>query len=957
MKKQSDWGNHWLNKSLVSAALFTMVPGMVLAADEMEEVVVTGSYIRGTPIDAESPVTILTRDALQRQGAPTMVEMVRRLSVSSGVDGESNQFQSNASEGVANVNIRGLGAQRTLVLLNGKRQVGVPANLPAGRFVDINSLPSVAVERVEVLKEGAAATYGSDAIGGVVNFLTRKNFQGAEFSAAHQDIADSDGLQTMSLILGKEFGGFNVVTSIGYEERNELSLRDRSFANKPFAENPQGGWSSIGNPGVFFDPSAVASATAAGSPFLALAGGYGGEKDPNCELLGGVDDSLFCRFRYTDFDNLIENEERMQWFTEVNGNITDNVSFHGEFLYSTINVPDWKTSPSYPPQALFGDIQAVPADHPGLVDMAIDFPQFQPFIDSGRGATFYGRLQGVGADAGRIASREYETMRVAGAFQGTFDNGVGWDVGATYSASESDLVGVDAQIGRTKLAFSGYGGNNCAATLDNTGDFVTNGAVAGQGDCLYYNPFSNAINTSQAELTFGAVNPDYNAAVANSAEVLEYLDDSSNTHGETSLFVLDVVFQGAMFDGQAAWAAGYQYRMNEVTSTPDDLNNLAINPCKFVGQTTCSAQTGLRSFLSGGRVVDAEQDVHSLFLENAMHISDDLDLQVAVRYEDYGDSDTLDPKVSVRYAMHDMLTLRGSVQTTFRGPDIDSLSPNTTTALSYVGPAAAFKAIDYVGNPGLDPEEAFTYNLGLIINPTDNLTVTVDYWSYDFANPIVTEDFNALVSAYSAGGAAKDAVQSQIFCTGGTNDGSCAASAVERIVSNTINGPAVTTTGFDIFAEYTMEVGPGNLALGLDFSHTLEYKTEAYVKGDTEVAAGFDAAGGLNAGNAVRPLPDLKGRTFAEYNMGGNNFLLYANYLSEYEDQRFAGTNIDSQTTFDFHYQVRVLDDSLKLTASAINFTDEEPPLARVDLNYDGYSHNAFGRMFKLGLQYTLDGA
>jgi choline dehydrogenase-like flavoprotein len=220
----------------------------------------------------------------------------------------------------------------------------------------------------------------------------------------------------------------------------------------------------------------------------------------------------------------------------------------------------------------------------------------------------------------------------------------------------------------------------------------------------------------------------------------------------------------------------------------------------------------------------------------------------------------------------------------------------------------------------------------------------------------VTEDFNALVSAYSAGGAAKEAVQAQIFCTGGTNDGACAANAIERIVSNTINGPAVTTNGFDIFAEYTTEVGPGNLALGFDFSHTLEYTTEAYTKGDTQIAAAFDAAGGLNAGNAVRPLPDLKGRTFAEYNMGSNNFLLYANYLAEYEDQRFAGVNVDSQTTWDFHYQVQLLNDSLQLTASAINFTDEEPPLARVDLNYDGYSHNAFGRMFKLGIQYTLAG-
>ena len=152
-------------------------------SDVIEEVVVTGSFIKGTPIDSESPVTVLDRDQLTRQGSPSIVEIVRRLSASSGVDGETNQFQSNASEGVANINIRGLGPQRTLVLLNGRRQVPVPQRLPGGRFVDVNAFPRMAIETIEVLKEGAAATYGSDAISGVVNFKTRNSFQGFQVSA------------------------------------------------------------------------------------------------------------------------------------------------------------------------------------------------------------------------------------------------------------------------------------------------------------------------------------------------------------------------------------------------------------------------------------------------------------------------------------------------------------------------------------------------------------------------------------------------------------------------------------------------------------------------------------------------------------------------------------------------------------------------------------------------------
>ena len=147
----------------------------------------------------------------------------------------------------------------------------------------------------------------------MVNFLTRKNFQGLQFSASHQDIADSDGNQEFGAIFGTQLGDFDWVTSFGYETRSELSMRDRDFTTQPYSVNPQGGFSSIGHPGVYFMPSE------AGSTFGALPGlSANGTKDPNCEALGGVDNSLFCRFRYTDFDNLIEEEERYQLFSELN---------------------------------------------------------------------------------------------------------------------------------------------------------------------------------------------------------------------------------------------------------------------------------------------------------------------------------------------------------------------------------------------------------------------------------------------------------------------------------------------------------------------------------------------------------------------------------------------------------------------------------------------------------------
>ena len=174
------------------------------AQDSVDEVVVTGSYIKQTPEDAPVPVDVVSSEELFNVGNPSIVELVKTLGVSSGVDGETNQFQSNGLEGTANINLRGLGAGRNLVLLNGRRNVFSPYPVVEQQqlFVDINMIPAVALDRIELLKDGAAATYGSDAISGVVNFITRDNFDGFEVAVSHKEIDGSDGDQDLGLIWG-----------------------------------------------------------------------------------------------------------------------------------------------------------------------------------------------------------------------------------------------------------------------------------------------------------------------------------------------------------------------------------------------------------------------------------------------------------------------------------------------------------------------------------------------------------------------------------------------------------------------------------------------------------------------------------------------------------------------------------------------------------------------------------
>ena len=374
-------------------------------AAEMEEVVVTGSFIKGSPEDAALPVDVLSRSDLEDVGNPTIIEMIRNLGVTSGNLGETNQFDARGgqgNEGVSTVNLRGLGSSRTLVLINGKRQVSTEA-----LGVDISAVPSIAIGRVEILKDGAAALYGSDAIAGVVNFITREKFEGLELRGSFQDIQDSDGETSISAIYGKQMGNVHFALSAEYDERSELNIKDRDWAFLPFAENTKGGISSIGNPGTVF-PTAGTTVIAGGTP------------DANCEALGAQNAAGFCRFQYTFFDNLIEDQETLKLFGEVDVEFSDNHSFHLEALYSDMDIPNWDTSPSYPPQSLLGPDRVLAANHPGLVDYKAQNPGFFSDIDltaagigvvpaAAQGAIVWSRMLGVSGRNGQPESAERTT--------------------------------------------------------------------------------------------------------------------------------------------------------------------------------------------------------------------------------------------------------------------------------------------------------------------------------------------------------------------------------------------------------------------------------------------------------------------------------------------------------------------------------------------------------------------
>ena len=201
------------------------------------------------PVTRMMPFGSASASRNMRSASPVRPRTSKSIPAVSGAIGESNQFAAGQTTGAGNVNLRGLGAERTLVLFNGRRMTISPGAI----YVDTNLIPSAAIGRIEVLKDGAAATYGSDAVAGVVNFITRKNLNGLELSAGYSLIDGSNGDYNVSAAYGWQGENADVLLTAGYRHRSELSTTERDFAVRPFAENPQGGWSSFGNPGILLE--------------------------------------------------------------------------------------------------------------------------------------------------------------------------------------------------------------------------------------------------------------------------------------------------------------------------------------------------------------------------------------------------------------------------------------------------------------------------------------------------------------------------------------------------------------------------------------------------------------------------------------------------------------------------------------------------------------------------------
>lgn len=898
-------------------------------AAEVSEVVVTGSFIRGTPEDSALPVDVIGAEELAKQGSPSMVELVKATSASVGAIGE-NSFANDRGqnvEGMGSINLRGLGPERTLVLLNGRRLPSHTA-LNGTTFVDTNMLPPSAIGRIEILKDGAASTYGSDAIGGVVNFITKRNVRGLEIGGDYRFVSGSDGEVNLTGSYGWVGERANAFLSAGYQHRSEVPVVDGGdFALQPYTKNPQGGWTGGGNPGNFIPVT--------GSPDVANSMVPVGAQraDPGCAAVGGILTNpgavpggfSNCRTQFTPFETLVDTQTRYQIYGEINADLSDTMTLHVETLYGHTDVPHSNLSPSLPtsrpvtrtvlptgipdggatgfntasePDSL--NFFYAPLSNPGVAAFAAANPtffagptpvtgvflpvgQFRPFLAGGNPAFGYGESIGI---------RESREIHVVADVKGELEAGlpilreVSWEVSFDYGRYERRTGGSDTLTGRLALALRGLGGPNC--------DFRT--GAPGVGPCQYLNPFSNAIPANGAT---GRKNPAFNAATENSAALAAWIFPFQDQTTTQQLAVWEAVINGKttinLPGGAIGWAAGAQYKRDYYASTYNGFANADIYPCSdtpITGNSACFPSPQSPSVFAGVfRDLDLVSDNYAVFGELSLPIAEALNAQVSARFEDYGHAGgaTFNPQVRAKWQINDLFALRGSIGTTFRAPPATFLVANPTTTLQNV--LGTFRPVDIGGNPDLKPEKATTYSVGAIAK-LGGFRGSIDYWGFDFKGIITSEPLSPVVAALfpSGSGSGNCATLDSGFIAAHFDfAGGCNAANVTKVKTLRINGPRVKTSGIDILGDYTFEdVWGGALSFGGSATYVINYKVAELTIGGVRASAAYDGVGRFNSGQIAYPLPQWKAQLYAEFNMGPHNLRWTTRYTDSYVDERSA---------------------------------------------------------------------
>lgn len=721
--------------------------GQPKSAKNFDVVTVTGTRIPRADIETAQPVVTIDRKQIENQGFTSVADILQNLTeVGTPAISRANALSSGEDVGGYYVDLRNLGANRTLILVNGKR---LGANTTG--LQDLGQIPVSAIDRIEVLKDGGSSIYGSDAIAGVVNVITRSNFTGAEANAYVGQYDQADGKkQSYDVTLGTANERGSIMLSAQYQKDDPVWAKDRDFSAYPSGPNhpqPSAGWSGISQYGYIVKGPCGPGGAAA-----------------NCTLTPGADPRNIANYHPLTPDEYANSNqqmmlqtatERTSLFVAGKYNLGDDIAFKSDFLYNKRRTS--QQIAGYPYQSSsFG------------TPMSAD-SYFNPL---GAELNFARR----GWEMPRTTDSELETYRWTAGLEGYFElggRGWNWDVGVMTNRNEAlktghgdfNLVAVANAVGPSFLGSDGKVHCGTAAKPIN--------------GCVPWNPL----------LPYGQAGA---GSLADPA-LQQYLFPEYHDTGKTTTTDYAANLAGTLFSlpaGDLGLAVGVEYRHEDGRFVPDAFNQAGLN-------------SGLAATTTSGRyaVKEAYLELDVPLLKD-MPMARELSVDVATRYSRYDNfGSTTNSKFGLKWKPIDDLLVRGSWAQGFRAPTISDLYGGMGSSFeSYIDPCDATRgaahgnpsvaarcgsgfggqvpvAGNYVqlgqaslpcttypcqtgyqfttgSNANLTPETATTRALGLIYSPhyLEGFDVSLDWYRIDIKHVISADTVqNILDDCYQAG--------------------------------------------------------------------------------------------------------------------------------------------------------------------------------------------------------------
>ena len=757
--------------AFVTAGLM-MSTAPVMAQDEdsaeLDELEVTGSRIKRVDLETSTPVTVINREQIEAAGDSTVAELLRSSTFNSFGSFRDQSGFGSGFVGVAQVSLRGLGSQRTLVLLDGRRFGTIPGSGAAS--VNLNQIPIDIVERVEILRDGASAIYGSDAIAGVVNVITRKDIDGATLTIQAEDPeVDNGEAERISLAGGMSSSNGNLTFGIEHFEREPIF--DRDFPE--FAVAPDSfGISSFGFPGSYI----ILGGDLAGGNYV----------DPRCPLNVG-DSALFpnsyrwtlstglagnsnpgetrCGYNFANDTILFPETERNAGFVNANYELTDNIN-----LVSRMLISQNETRGRFAGAPITTPFPTISADNPNNpINILID--QGDATEDDLAPVLVLARTVPSGNRDSYVKDNSFDWF--AG-LEGVLDlfGGSDWSVGAQYIRNTVD--GFTYNLANKR-------------TLQNA---IDNGSL----------DFFNVQGLSNEEW------------LQNTSDVFANARHTGVFQAETEYTLLDGSFSWDLFqtaNGPVPIVIGAEYYELDFSQENDPESNQLI----------------IAGTSGGDNIAGVGRDVTSFYAESIVPLPGNIDVNLAGRYDDYSDfGSTFNPKVSVGWRPTDAWLVRASYGEGFRAPSMTELYGNQSEsfppAVDLVGCANGVASCNptqyrafFGGNPDLEAEESESINFGVVWNPLDQLSFELSYYDIEFDNQITT------ISLQRAFQLEQDGFANPVVRN---NDGT-----VNFVSLTNQNLSGVQTDGLDFNATYGFDTdGMGRFNFQLDVSHVLSYETE-----------------------------------------------------------------------------------------------------------------------------------